>query len=171
MKRLLALYVLASIAFSTTSLSFLPLQNAHAEDLSSLQLSTGGATAAGPNSVGTGNGSDPSANANPGGESGGGGGGDSHTITLFSMFCGKASGVGIKLFISYFNCIWPWLLSVGGGMAVLNAVIGGTMMMISGGDSGLQSMGKQKIMYSILGLLIIAFAGTILRTLNPDFFQ
>ncbi len=102
----------------------------------------------------------------------GGGGGTSHTLRLFSKFCGgTVNGSGIQLFINYFNCMWPWLLSIAGGMAVLNGVIGGTMMMMSGGDSGLQSQGKQKLMYSIVGLLIVMLSGTILRTLNADFFK
>lgn len=81
------------------------------------------------------------------------------------------SGTGLAAFIEYFNAVWPWVLSIGGGIAVLNGVIGGTMIMLSGSDSGMESAGKDKLKYSIVGLLIIAFAGMILRILNPIFYQ
>lgn len=81
------------------------------------------------------------------------------------------SGSGVQLFFNYFNTIWPWVLSIAGGVAVLNGVIGGTMIMMSGSDSGMESAGKDKLKYSIAGLIMIAFAGTILRILNPTFYQ
>lgn len=81
------------------------------------------------------------------------------------------SGSGVQLFFNYFNAIWPWVLSIAGGVAVLNGVIGGTMIMMSGSDSGMESAGKDKLKYSIAGLIMIAFAGTILRILNPTFYQ
>lgn len=81
------------------------------------------------------------------------------------------SGSGVQLFFNYFNAIWPWVLSIAGGVAVLNGVIGGTMIMMSGSDSGMESAGKDKLKYSIAGLIMIAFAGTILRILNPTFYK
>lgn len=81
------------------------------------------------------------------------------------------SGSGITVFYNYFNAIWPWVLSVAGGVAVLNGVIGGTMVMLSGSDSGMESAGKDKLKYSIAGLILIVFAGTILRIINPTFYK
>lgn len=80
-------------------------------------------------------------------------------------------GSGIDLFKKFFECVWPWIVSVAGGVAVLNGVIGGTMVMFAGDDSGLRSLGLGKIKYSIFGLVLIAFIGVILRILNPEFYK
>lgn len=83
----------------------------------------------------------------------------------------SVGGSGVAAFVNYFNKLWPWVLSIAGGIAVLNGVIGGTMIMLSGSDSGIESAGKDKLKYSIAGLIIIVFAGTILRILNPTFYK
>lgn len=100
-------------------------------------------------------------------------GGGQKGISLLSNICKteKLQGTGIDLFIEFFNCVWPWILSVAGGVAVLQGVIGGTMIMLAGDDSGRRGEGINKLKFSILGLILVAFMGTILRVLNPSFYK
>lgn len=75
---------------------------------------------------------------------------------------------------SYFGSVggetlWTWGLWMGVGLAVLNVVVAGFEIM--GGESmGLISDGKQRMMWSIVGLMMLLFAGTLLSFLNPLFF-
>ncbi len=66
--------------------------------------------------------------------------------------------------------LWSWGLWMGAGLAVLNVVVAGFQIM--GGDSmGMVSDGKQRMLWSIVGLLMLMFAGVLLNFLNPLFFQ
>ncbi len=76
---------------------------------------------------------------------------------------------GIQIFFDYFNMSWPWVLGVCAGTAVLQAMIGGMQIMMSGGDSG-KGEGKERMMWATGGLLVIALAGMILSTINPIFY-
>lgn len=80
------------------------------------------------------------------------------------------NGVGLEIFFLYFNIVWPWLIGSAAGFAVLQAMIGGFMMMMSGGDSSLREQGQSKLLWALAGMLIVAFAGFILRVLNPLFY-
>ena len=77
---------------------------------------------------------------------------------------------GIGTFMAYFSDISGWLFEVAVGFCILWILIGGYMIMISGSDGGRRSTGKSMITWAIIGLLIINFAGFILRLLNDIFF-
>jgi hypothetical protein len=78
---------------------------------------------------------------------------------------------GIDILYLYFNLVWPWIIGCAAGFAVLQAMVGGFMMMMSGGDSGLREQGQSKLLWAIAGMLLVAFSGFILRVLNPTFFR
>ncbi len=77
---------------------------------------------------------------------------------------------GLGTFFTYFNLIWPWIIGCAAGIAVLQCLIGGMQMMMSGGDSGKREEGKTKLMWAIAGLLLIGLSGVILETINPLFY-
>ncbi len=72
----------------------------------------------------------------------------------------------LQVFFDYFNLSWPWLLGVASGIAVLQAVWGGILIMTSMDNEG----GKEKIYWAVGGMVLIALAGFILRFLNPLFY-
>lgn len=78
---------------------------------------------------------------------------------------------GIGIFFTYFNIGWPWVIGSAAGIAVLQALYGGVLIMLFGSDSGKKEEGKQKIMWALAGLLMIGLSGAILETLNPFFYQ
>lgn len=78
---------------------------------------------------------------------------------------------GIQIFFDYFNLSWPWLLGTAAGFAVLQALCGGIQMTMSGGDATKRGAGRERLLWAIAGLLMIVFAGMILRTLNPLFYR
>lgn len=74
---------------------------------------------------------------------------------------------GIQIFFDYFNLSWPWVLGVCAGLAVLQAMIGGMQLMLD----GQRESGKERMLWAIAGLLIIALSGMILTTINPIFYS
>lgn len=78
---------------------------------------------------------------------------------------------GLTMFYQYFNSGFPWLIGVAAGIAVLQTLRGGISILLSGGDPGKRSEGISTMTWSIAGLLLIAFAGFILRILNPMFYK
>lgn len=78
---------------------------------------------------------------------------------------------GIDIVFYYFNLGWPWLLGTAAGFAVLQAVIGGVQIMLSGDDGGKREAGISRFTWAAAGLLMLGLAGFILRTLNPMFFR
>ena len=86
---------------------------------------------------------------------------DDETETL------KVGTTPLEAFFKYFNMSWPWLLGVASGVAVLQAVWGGILIMTSWDQDG----GKEKIQWALGGMVMIALAGFILRFLNPLFFE
>ncbi len=81
-----------------------------------------------------------------------------------------APAPGIQIFFNYFNLGWPWVLGVAAGIGLLQALIGGIEIMISGSASASES-GKTKIMWALAGLLMVGLAGFILRSINPIFYN
>jgi hypothetical protein len=77
---------------------------------------------------------------------------------------------GIKIFFQYFNLSWPWVLGSAAGIGVLQALVGGMEIMLSGGDSGRRESGKNKLLYALAGLVMIGLASLILETINPTFY-
>lgn len=78
----------------------------------------------------------------------------------------QVSPAPLQVFFDYFNMSWPWLLGVASGIAVLQAVWGGVLIMTSMDNDG----GKEKIEWALGGMVMIALAGFILRFLNPIFY-
>lgn len=78
---------------------------------------------------------------------------------------------GFGTLFSYINDIADYLLIVAGGICILWVLIGGLQMMMSGVDNSLQSKGKESMKWAIIGLVILLFAGFILRTLNSMFYK
>ena len=96
-------------------------------------------------------------------------------LTLLECFngsknCSLQPQAGIGLFITYFNMVWPWVLGIAAGVGVLQALMGAQDIMMSGNDASKREAGKTKILWAIAGLIMVALAGTILRTINPNFF-
>lgn len=75
-----------------------------------------------------------------------------------------------NIFLDYFNVSVGWLFKVAVGFAVMWVLIGGVMYMTSGNNQGQRSSAISKMTWAIIGLLILLFAGVILRTLNSIFF-
>ena len=75
-----------------------------------------------------------------------------------------------NIFIDYFNMSASWIFRVAVGFAVMWVLIGGVMFILSGNNQGRRSEAISRMTWSIGGLLILLFAGVILRTLNSIFF-
>ena len=71
-----------------------------------------------------------------------------------------------KVFFRYFNLGWPWLIGIASGIAILQAIWGGILIMTSIDHDG----GKEKIEWAVGGMVLIALTGFILRFLNPLFY-
>lgn len=78
---------------------------------------------------------------------------------------------GLATFFTYFNQLWPWLIGTSAGIALLMALVGGLQVILSGGDQSKRQEGLDRLKNALLGLLMLAFAGLILTTLNPSFFK
>lgn len=78
---------------------------------------------------------------------------------------------GFGTFLAYFNDAATWLIYVAMGLCVLWVLLGGFMIMLSGADSGQRAKGIGHMRWAITGIVILLFAGFILRTLNSMFFQ
>jgi hypothetical protein len=81
-----------------------------------------------------------------------------------------APAPGIFIFFNYFNLMWPWVLGSAAGIGLLQALIGGIQIMISGSSSASEA-GKTRIMWAMAGLLMVGLAGFILRSINPVFYD
>ncbi|MDD4628817.1 MAG: pilin [Candidatus Peribacteraceae bacterium] len=78
------------------------------------------------------------------------------------------SGLGTA--IRYFNGIGEWLITVVVGICVIWVLLGGFQIMLAGADPGMKDRGVKNMTWAIIGLVIVFFAGFILRTLNSQFF-
>ncbi len=100
----------------------------------------------------------------------------SHPINLLAPLDDKpdpiapVSGQPFVAFQTYFARSWPWIVGVAAGIAVLQALIGGIQIMLSGSDSGARGAGKERLMWALAGLLLIGLSGLILQILNPTYY-
>jgi len=76
---------------------------------------------------------------------------------------------GIGILYTYFNYAWPWVIGSAAGIGVLQALVGGIQIMLSGGKAG-KDEGKTRLQWALAGLLMVGLAGLILETLNPLFY-
>lgn len=61
--------------------------------------------------------------------------------------------------------LWQWALMIGVALAVLNGTIAGFQIMIGDRDKG-----KERFTWSLVGLVLLLFAGVILAFINPNAF-
>ena len=76
---------------------------------------------------------------------------------------------GVTIFFTYFNDVWPWVIGVAASIAVLHALAAGVQIMFAG-SSEKAAEGKGRLLWSLAGLLLVIFAGFILRLLNNTFY-
>lgn len=76
---------------------------------------------------------------------------------------------GISIFFLYFNDVWPWVIGIAAGVAVLQALVGGVQIMMSGSEDK-AAEGKSRLTWAMGGIVVVAFAGFFLRLLNNIFF-
>jgi hypothetical protein len=77
----------------------------------------------------------------------------------------------LGVFGYYFNSMYPYVVGLSAGIAVLWALWGGIEMIMSGGDPGKRQEGINRMLHSVMGLLLIIFAAFIMNFINPTFFQ
>ena len=75
-------------------------------------------------------------------------------------------GTGLNVLFNYFNAVWPWLLGVCAGIAILQGVVGGIEIMYSGSPD-LKSRGGERLMWALAGLLMLGLSAIILNLINP----
>lgn len=86
-----------------------------------------------------------------------------------NVICTDSQSFFDSLLFQYFNTggLWSWGLGIGVGLAVLNVTFAGFQIMMSNGDQAKVSQGKDRILWSIFGLILLMFAGVILHFINP----
>lgn len=80
-------------------------------------------------------------------------------------------GEGLGAFQFYFGLLYPWVIGMGTGIAVFMGVIGGIQIIQAGSDAAGVTNGKNRLLLSLAGLLIILGSAAILNALNPTFFR
>ena len=78
---------------------------------------------------------------------------------------------GLGVFGFYFNLLYPWVVGMGAGIAVFMGVFGGIQIIQAGADQAGVTAGKNRLLLSLAGLLIILASATILNALNPTFYR
>ncbi|MSR87295.1 hypothetical protein EXS70_03960 [Candidatus Peribacteria bacterium] len=78
---------------------------------------------------------------------------------------------GLGVFGLYFGLVYPWVVGMGAATAVLMGVFGGIQIIQAGADPAGVSAGKNRLLLSLAGLLIILGSTAILNVLNPSFFR
>ncbi len=82
-----------------------------------------------------------------------------------------AGNAGLGVFGFYFNLLYPWVVGMAAAIAVLMAVVGGIQISMAGSDAGQVSAGRNRLLISLGGLLIILASAIILNSLNPTFYR
>ena len=77
---------------------------------------------------------------------------------------------GKDLIFKYVKMIYLWAAGTIGIISVFTLVYSGIGISASGGDSGKIDGFKNRIMQSLLGLVVLFLSGLILYTINPTFF-
>jgi hypothetical protein len=72
----------------------------------------------------------------------------------------------LSLFFQYFNPAITWFFAIGAGFAILNTLVAGVQIIFVADNPSRRADAVQRIIWSISGLLILAFAGMIMRFLN-----
>ncbi|MBD3157045.1 hypothetical protein GF369_04435 [Candidatus Peregrinibacteria bacterium] len=98
---------------------------------------------------------------------GGGDLGDDVTCQRVQVLKAESGG---DLIYSYVRMIYLWAAGTIGIIAVFTLVYSGIGISAAGGDSGKIDNYKNRIMQSLIGLVILFLSGLILYTINPTFF-
>jgi hypothetical protein len=77
---------------------------------------------------------------------------------------------GKDLIFKYVKMIYLWAAGTIGIISVFTLVYSGIGISASGGDTGKIDNFKNRIMQSLLGLVVLFLSGLILYTINPTFF-
>ncbi len=98
-----------------------------------------------------------------------------HRFRCFGSRIGDTTHIdadpGLGALGHYLGLVYPWIVGMGAATAVLMAVIGGIQIIQAGADTGKRDAGKNRILMSLGGLLLILLSATLLNALNPSFFQ
>lgn len=76
--------------------------------------------------------------------------------------------INLPWITQYVTGLYQYLVAIGGFVAAVMLMIGGFQYLTAGGDTGKVSKGKERIIDSVVGLLVILGSYLILRTINPD---
>jgi len=96
-----------------------------------------------------------------------------NSVPLLQPLGGATSitiGPGYYTFLNYFNDAVGWIFQVAVGFTVVWVLIGGFLYMTSGNNQSQRGAAISRMTWAIGGLLILLFAGFILRTLNNIFY-
>ncbi len=76
-----------------------------------------------------------------------------------------------QVFLSYINQLYPWVQGVAAGIAVVWGLWGMTGVIMSGGDQSKRSASIKQVQASVLGLMLLLLAGSIMHIINASFFK
>lgn len=92
----------------------------------------------------------------------------------FSFYCQQVqvflSKGGTSLIEGYISTIFNWAFGLVGLISVLVIMISAAQISLSGGDTQAIDSAKTRILKSLAGIAVLALAGLILYTINPNFF-
>lgn len=84
----------------------------------------------------------------------------------------EVTGSALGPFLYYINAgVWPWIFKGGIAIAIFSGVFGAFNIVTSNGDSGKIDEGKNRFLWSAIGLIILLLSGVILEYLNPVAFS
>lgn len=89
------------------------------------------------------------------------------TCTPVQVFLAKS---GVDMIFTYVNGIYKWGASIIGVIAVLVIVISGIQISAAGGDQTAITNARNRVIQSIIGIVILFLSAIILYTINPTFF-
>ncbi len=75
-----------------------------------------------------------------------------------------------SLLVEYINTIYDYLKIVVATLAAVMIVFNGVSMVLAGGDAGQISAAKERMLTTILGLVLFIVAGLVLYAINPEAF-
>lgn len=77
---------------------------------------------------------------------------------------------GVDLINQYISMIYAWAASIVGIVAVLMIIVSGLQIIFGGANTELVSDARNRIMQSLISLVLLFCTALLLRTINPNFF-
>lgn len=97
-----------------------------------------------------------------------------YEVNLQETMSGQPSKIvalnGVDLINQYLSMIYLWMASLIGLLAVLMIVVSGIQIIFGGASPELVSDAKNRILQSLLSLILLFATALILKTVNPGFF-